>query len=124
MDSKCNHSFETKVTIICGIIGYVGKKNAHPILFNGLKRLEYRGYDSYGFALITESPGLLVETQVGQIGQASVDIVSSSTGGIAHTRWATHGGVTRENAHPQLSSDSKIAVVHNGILTNFIELRE
>ena len=123
-NNKYNHSSETKVTIICGIIGYVGKKNAHPILFNGLKRLEYRGYDSYGFALITESPGLLVETQVGQIGQASVDIVTSSTGGIAHTRWATHGGVTRENAHPQLSSNSKIAVVHNGILTNFMELRE
>lgn len=112
------------MSIICGIIGYVGKKNAHPILFNGLKRLEYRGYDSYGFALITTSPGLLVETQVGQIGQANVDIVTSSTGGIAHTRWATHGGVTRQNAHPQLSGDSKIAVVHNGILTNYIELRE
>lgn len=109
---------------MCGIIGYVGKKNAHPILFNGLKRLEYRGYDSYGFALITESPGLLVEVNIGQIGQANVEIVSSSTGGIAHTRWATHGGVNRQNAHPQLSGDSKIAVVHNGILTNFIELRE
>ena len=110
---------------MCGIIGYVGKKNAHPILFNGLKRLEYRGYDSYGFALITESPSLLVETEIGQIGLANVDIITDSIkGGIAHTRWATHGGVTRENAHPQLSGDSKIAVVHNGILVNFIELRE
>ena len=110
---------------MCGIIGYVGKKNAHPILFNGLKRLEYRGYDSYGFALITESPSLQVETEIGQIGLANVDIISNSIqGGIAHTRWATHGGVTRENAHPQLSGDSKIAVVHNGILVNFIELRD
>jgi glucosamine--fructose-6-phosphate aminotransferase (isomerizing) len=108
---------------MCGIIGYVGKQNAHPILFNGLKRLEYRGYDSYGFALITENPGLVVETAIGQIGLATVDLKTNSTSGIAHTRWATHGSVTRENAHPQLSGDSKIAVVHNGILTNFIELR-
>ena len=109
---------------MCGIIGYVGKKNAHPILFNGLKRLEYRGYDSYGFALIT-NPGLLVETEIGQIGQANVEIISEGvSGGIAHTRWATHGGVTRENAHPQLSGDSTVAVVHNGILVNYLELRE
>ena len=109
---------------MCGIIGYVGKKNAHAILFNGLKRLEYRGYDSYGFALIT-NPGLLVETEIGQIGLANVDIIYEGvSGGIAHTRWATHGGVTRENAHPQLSGDSKIAVVHNGILVNYLELRE
>ena len=108
---------------MCGIIGYVGKASAHPILFDGLKKLEYRGYDSYGFALISD-PGLIVETAVGQIGEAHVDIISNSTSGIGHTRWATHGGVTRENAHPQLSGDSKIAVVHNGILTNYLELRD
>ncbi|MHA2363852.1 MAG: hypothetical protein ACXAC7_07825 [Candidatus Hodarchaeales archaeon] len=109
---------------MCGIIGYVGKRVAHPILLTGLRRLEYRGYDSYGFALVSLNPGIVVETSVGQIGEAEVDIKSESTTGIAHTRWATHGGVTAENAHPQLSSDKGIAVVHNGILTNFLELRD
>lgn len=122
--TRINRKFSKLVVHVCGIIGYTGKKTAHPILFSGLKRLEYRGYDSYGFALLSNNPGLLVETAIGEIGEAVVDIRSNATVGIAHTRWATHGGVTPENAHPQLSSDSQIAVVHNGILTNYMELRE
>lgn len=111
---------------LCGIIGVTANKSlkAFPVLFSGLKRLEYRGYDSYGFALLTENPGLLVETAIGQIGEADLNLRIGSYTGIAHTRWATHGGVTENNAHPQVSCNRKIAVVHNGILTNYLELRD
>ena len=109
---------------MCGIIGYVGDSEAYPILVEGLKRLEYRGYDSAG--IITSDKKFHMKKDVGRISR----IFTLSGGvlpgkrGIAHTRWATHGGVTRENAHPHLSCDGSIAVVHNGIIENFDELKE
>ncbi|MFW9930211.1 MAG: glutamine--fructose-6-phosphate transaminase (isomerizing) [Candidatus Thorarchaeota archaeon] len=110
---------------MCGIIGIVSSNNkdAFPKLFSGLKRLEYRGYDSYGFALVNGKK-LDIQTSIGQISQAEIDIKSNAKSGLAHTRWATHGGVTELNAHPQTSCNQHIAVVHNGILTNYLQIRD
>ena len=107
---------------MCGIFGYIGHKNASSLLVKGLLRLEYRGYDSSG---IVVKNGLLQSYK--DIGKIS-DMASSlpnleGSMGIAHTRWATHGGVTKENAHPHLSYDGKVAIVHNGILQNSNQLR-
>ncbi len=108
---------------MCGIFGYVGKRgNAAEIVFDGLKRLEYRGYDSWGVAVKVGNK-IIVEKHVGKIGQAKVNL-PSSTLGIGHTRWATHGGVTVANAHPHLDCSGQIAVVHNGIVENFQELKD
>jgi glucosamine--fructose-6-phosphate aminotransferase (isomerizing) len=106
---------------MCGIIGYLGRRQAAPIVYQGLKMLEYRGYDSYGVA--TVDGRLNVKKEVGAIGEAC-DIELSGRIGIGHTRWATHGKVTRENAHPHLDCQGEIAVVHNGIISNYAELRE
>jgi glucosamine--fructose-6-phosphate aminotransferase (isomerizing) len=110
---------------MCGIVGYVGSKKATPILIEGLKRLEYRGYDSAGVALlnggglhITKRPGKIRELE-----QALAKSPSSATCGIAHTRWATHGAPTEPNAHPHTTSDGEIALVHNGIIENADALR-
>ena len=111
---------------MCGIVGYVGSKQALPILLNGLKRLEYRGYDSAGIALLTED-GLVVAKSAGKIAQLEVTIGDKeyqSTYGIAHTRWATHGEPTRLNAHPHTDEKGEIALVHNGIIENYRTLRE
>ncbi len=109
---------------MCGIIGYIGKQNVAPILFNGLKRLEYRGYDSAGIA--THANGFHIKKDIGKVDEIHqklnlLDI--PGTLGIAHTRWATHGIVTRENAHPHIDCEGKIAVVHNGIIENYQELK-
>ncbi|MBI2005380.1 MAG: glutamine--fructose-6-phosphate transaminase (isomerizing) [Candidatus Aenigmarchaeota archaeon] len=109
---------------MCGIIGYIGKQNVAPILFNGLKRLEYRGYDSAGIA--TLASGFHVKKDVGKVDEIHqrlnfLDI--PGTIGVAHTRWATHGGVTKENSHPHVDCEEKIAVVHNGIIENYQELK-
>ncbi len=106
---------------MCGIAGYIGKNDAKEILYECIKRLEYRGYDSYGYALIS-SDKLFVEKDIGYIKPVSLNITSNI--GIAHTRWATHGKVSKNNAHPHLSCNGFIAVVHNGIIKNFKELRE
>ena len=109
---------------MCGIIGYIGEKPAMPILINGLRRLEYRGYDSAGVAVMEDS--ISIHKTIGRIADLEDIIPSSSFGtmGIAHTRWATHGSVTQENAHPHLSMDESIAVVHNGIIENAGNLRK
>ncbi len=107
---------------MCGIFGYVGKQNkAADIVLEGLKLLEYRGYDSWGVA-VKEGRKLVVDKHVGKIGDAKVNLPDSSLG-IGHTRWATHGGVTVANAHPHMDCSKTIAVVHNGIVENFQELK-
>ncbi|MBI2084533.1 MAG: glutamine--fructose-6-phosphate transaminase (isomerizing) [Candidatus Aenigmarchaeota archaeon] len=110
---------------MCGIIGYIGTKNATPILFNGLKRLEYRGYDSAG--IVTLDKEFHMKKDVGKVDEINTRLNFSDlpgTLGIAHTRWATHGGVTKENAHPHTDCEGKIAVVHNGIIENYQELKK
>lgn len=110
---------------MCGIVGYVGSRKATPILIEGLKRLEYRGYDSAGIAVI-EQGGLLHEKSAGKVNILESHLVNrtfTSNIGIAHTRWATHGEPTDLNAHPQLDDTGQIAVVHNGIIENYRALR-
>ncbi len=113
---------------MCGIVGYIGPKRAKSILVEGLKRLEYRGYDSAGLAVIGDrqlhvrkSPGRIAALIESLEGDAEV---AACTIGIAHTRWATHGAPTKENAHPHTDCAGRIAVVHNGIIENYAELRQ
>lgn len=112
---------------MCGIVGYVGKQEACPFLLSGLRRLEYRGYDSAGIAT-TAGPGAFqLHRAVGRIESLSEQIESApmyGTIGIGHTRWATHGAATTENAHPHLGGTGAVAVVHNGVIENFQTLKE
>ncbi len=108
---------------MCGIVGFVGEKNVAELLPACLKKLDYRGYDSFGFAFQNNSL-LLVVKQVGRITDFNGFLAKSASIGIAHSRWATHGAVTKKNAHPHISCDGKIAIVHNGIIENHSELRE
>jgi glucosamine--fructose-6-phosphate aminotransferase (isomerizing) len=108
---------------VCGIIGYVGFREARAVLLESLKRLDYRGYDSAGVAIIDKK--LSVYKEIGEIANVEKKIPPlKGTTGIGHTRWATHGGVTKENAHPHLSCNKKIAIVHNGIIENHLKLKE
>ena len=108
---------------MCGIIGYAGFRDARTVLLDSLKRLDYRGYDSAGVAIIDKK--LKVYKEVGEIANVERQIpILKGTTGIGHTRWATHGGVTKENAHPHVSCNKKIAIVHNGIIENFSTLKE
>lgn len=111
---------------MCGIIAYSGEERAAPILFEGLKRLEYRGYDSAGILTINSKSEFDLKKDVGKVLEINrkvnfLDLDGSV--GIAHTRWATHGGVTQTNAHPHLSNNGKIAVIHNGIVENYKDLK-
>jgi len=111
---------------MCGIIGYVGAKEAAPVIFNGLKRLEYRGYDSAGIAIVDPTGGTDVRKDVGRVDaiNGKMDFLAMrGTIGIGHTRWATHGGVTQKNAHPHISNNRKIFVIHNGIVENYQEIK-
>ena len=106
---------------MCGITGYIGCKDATPILIEGLRKLEYRGYDSAGVALLNNST-LCVHKKKGRVSVLAEEVAKSPFAahtGISHTRWATHGGVTDENAHPHVSSDGNFALVHNGIIENY-----
>ena len=111
---------------MCGIIGYVGKNEASPILIEGLKRLEYRGYDSAGFCTINNNLSI-IEKDIGKIHEVEAKVNFSNlkgTIGLGHCRWSTHGGVTKENAHPHTDCKEIISVVHNGIIENFSELKK
>ena len=110
---------------MCGIVGYVGRAEAVPILLEGLRRLEYRGYDSAGVATLDEGV-ISVRKEVGRIDDLRKAIGKNPIGGttgISHTRWATHGKVTRENAHPHFDRSGKLALVHNGVIENYASLR-
>ncbi|TLX74412.1 MAG: glutamine--fructose-6-phosphate transaminase (isomerizing) [Thaumarchaeota archaeon] len=111
---------------MCSIIGYIGSDKAAPVLVQGLKRMEYRGYDSVGVATFSDNQ-ILIKKGVGKVEEVNnasrLDTLSGSIG-IGHTRWATHGGVTDTNAHPHPSTSSEIAIVHNGIIDNFAELKK
>jgi glucosamine--fructose-6-phosphate aminotransferase (isomerizing) len=111
---------------MCGIVGYIGQADAAPILLDGLRRLEYRGYDSAGVATIRNG-AVNVRKCVGRIANLSSLIAGDpplGTAGICHTRWATHGGVTNENAHPHFDQSRKLALVHNGVIENYQALRD
>ncbi|MBQ4445937.1 MAG: glutamine--fructose-6-phosphate aminotransferase, partial [Prevotella sp.] len=111
---------------MCGIVGYMGGRDAYPILIKGLKRLEYRGYDSAGVALINDNGDLAVCKTKGKVSTledyCSDKDVSGSVG-IAHTRWATHGEPSSLNAHPHYSSSKNLAIIHNGIIENYASLK-
>ncbi|HVU08207.1 MAG TPA: glutamine--fructose-6-phosphate transaminase (isomerizing) [Verrucomicrobiae bacterium] len=112
---------------MCGIIGYVGKKSASPILLEGLRRLEYRGYDSAGVAVLHDAD-LLIRKKKGKIDEGIAPLLKSEPAagnlGIAHTRWATHGIPSDKNSHPQTDASEKIAVVHNGVIENYDALKQ
>jgi glutamine---fructose-6-phosphate transaminase (isomerizing) len=110
---------------MCGIVGYIGSQNAAPVLVEGLSRLEYRGYDSAGIAVLGPR-GTQVFRKVGRVRDLDATLPKRLAGrvGIGHTRWATHGPATEDNAHPQTSEDGRISVVHNGIIDNASALRE
>ena len=111
---------------MCGIVGYIGPHDATPILLNGLKRLEYRGYDSAGLAIFNDGR-LELRKDTGKLSQL-VDLVNKSpidgAPGIGHTRWATHGAPSARNAHPHLGQTGRVVVVQNGIVENFLELKD
>ena len=113
---------------MCGIIGYAGNTEAVPILLDGLERLEYRGYDSAGIAIVSEDGNLQVKKSKGRLAalREVLDSQSPLSGkiGIGHTRWATHGEPSDTNAHPHVGQNGKIAVVHNGIIENFQEIKD
>jgi glucosamine--fructose-6-phosphate aminotransferase (isomerizing) len=111
---------------MCGIVGYVGEKSAQDVVIEGLRRLEYRGYDSAGVALVADH-GIAWAKKAGKLANLEKQLVETplpgSTTGIGHTRWATHGAPTDTNAHPHLGNHGRVALVHNGIIENFAELR-
>ncbi|WP_105566309.1 glutamine--fructose-6-phosphate transaminase (isomerizing) [Microbacterium halophytorum] len=113
---------------MCGIVGYVGQRSSQDILLAGLARLEYRGYDSAGIAVIDSAGDLHAEKKAGKLAMLRERLeqapIAEGTTGIGHTRWATHGGPTDLNAHPHLADDDKLAVIHNGIIENFAEIRD
>src|SRR5260370_6502050 len=112
---------------MCGIVGYIGPKKVVPVIIEGLRKLEYRGYDSAGIAVVTEDGKLEIRRAPGKLRNLEEVIRKSpieGTYGIGHTRWATHGRPTEENAHPHRDCTGEIVVVHNGIIENYLELKE
>ena len=110
---------------MCGIVGYIGKREAAPVLLNGLSRLEYRGYDSAG-VVIQNGKGLVTRKVAGRVAGLQTLLASApanGTSGIGHTRWATHGAPNQVNAHPHTDCTGRIALVHNGIIENADALR-
>ena len=113
-------------SFMCGIVGYVGRERAGSIMLDGLKRLEYRGYDSSGM-VVNAGNGFELIKRTGRVKELENALSEPQLGGnlgISHTRWATHGDVTEANAHPHLSSDGKISLVHNGVIENYISMKK
>ena len=111
---------------MCGIVGYIGAKQAYPILIKGLRRLEYRGYDSAGVAMISQRGALNVYKTKGKVDNLTdycTDKDVSGSIGIAHTRWATHGEPSARNAHPHYSQSHNLAIIHNGIIENYADIK-
>src|SRR5690349_13114099 len=109
---------------MCGIVAYIGNKQAYPIILKGLKRLEYRGYDSSGVALL--NGGLNVYKKKGKVAELEDTLIGKDLHahiGIGHTRWATHGEPCDRNAHPHSSENGKLAMIHNGIIENYNQLK-
>ena len=111
---------------MCGIVAYLGKKVAQPILIEGLKRLEYRGYDSAGVGLLCDGKIRSVRAcgRISMLEEALKGVTPTEPLGIGHTRWATHGAPSVKNAHPHLDFSGRIAVVHNGIIENYATLKK
>ena len=114
---------------MCGIVGYTGPRQALPLVLEGLRRLEYRGYDSAGVAVLDGAGGLATAKKAGVLGNLehfidSGDVALAGFTGMGHTRWATHGGPTDRNAHPHTDATGRVAVIHNGIIENFVSLRK
>ena len=112
---------------MCGIVGYVGKKHVVPVIIDGLRRLEYRGYDSAGIAVAGNGEGLQMRRAEGKLRNLEEALRLQplhGTYGIGHTRWATHGRPTEENAHPHRDCTGEIVVVHNGIVENYLDLKK
>lgn len=112
---------------MCGIVGYIGKRQAYPVLIKGLKRLEYRGYDSAGIALLNDDKELMVYKTKGKVSDLEAYVQEkdlSGTIGIAHTRWATHGEPNSVNAHPHVSTSNNLAIIHNGIIENYAVIKK
>jgi glucosamine--fructose-6-phosphate aminotransferase (isomerizing) len=111
---------------MCGIVGYIGKQKAAPLIIEGLKRLEYRGYDSAGVAVLQDG-AFNVAKKIGRVANLEKETATHGlrgTFGMGHTRWATHGGVTDANAHPHVSSDARIALIHNGVIENYSAIKK
>src|SRR5258707_4356993 len=112
---------------MCGIVGYVGKKQVVPLIIDGMRKLEYRGYDSSGIAVVDESHHLQIRRAKGKlrnIEEALRHKPLDGTYGVGHTRWATHGRPTEENAHPHRDCTGRLVVVHNGIIENYLQLKD
>src|SRR6266542_1012075 len=112
---------------MCGIVGYVGEREAAPILLDGLARLEYRGYDSVGIAVLEENGGISIHKRLGKLGGLTSRLseeTPSGHQGIGHTRWATHGKPSDINAHPHTDCTGDVVVIHNGIVENYQELKQ
>ncbi|MBR4349617.1 MAG: glutamine--fructose-6-phosphate aminotransferase, partial [Bacteroidales bacterium] len=111
---------------MCGIVGYIGSKDAYPIVLTGLKRLEYRGYDSAGIALVQDGQTTVYKKQ-GKVADLESYLEGKNTSGnigMGHTRWATHGEPNDVNAHPHTSMNGKFTVIHNGIIENYNSLKK
>ena len=109
---------------MCGIVAYIGPREAYPIILKGLKRLEYRGYDSSGVALLNKE--LRVHKKKGKVAELEESLVGKDVhahAGIGHTRWATHGEPSDRNAHPHSSASGRLAMIHNGIIENYTQLK-
>lgn len=122
------HATTVRIERMCGIVGYVGERNSLDVLMGGLRRLEYRGYDSAGVAVVDDEGDLETAKRAGKLQVLADELerhpIHRGGTGIGHTRWATHGGPTDRNAHPHLGDDGRLALIHNGIIENFAELKD